>query len=52
MKKTAYLQPEMSVHQIPSLRLLSMSQDGDGIIQNIDIFDEDDEYNEEDLEIL
>lgn len=52
MKKTAYLQPEMSVHQIPSLRLLTMSQDGDGVIKNIDIFDEDDGYNEEDLEII
>lgn len=51
MKKTAYIKPELSVHQIQSLHLLSMSIDGNGDIKKVDIYEEG-EYEEEGLEII
>ena len=51
MKKTAYNKPELNVYQIRSLHLLSMSVEG-GEIKSVSIYDEEEEYEAEELEII
>lgn len=51
-KKSAYIQPEMNVYHLQPVQLLNMSVDPQGNIKNIDKYDDQTLYEEDDLEII